>query len=80
MSFFKKAVNFLNGFRKLSIMVAVLVTSTLMLVLQFIDSETYGKILVAAVPSYMAGNVAEWAVREVKDWITEYKKDANGKG
>jgi hypothetical protein len=78
MAFIKNLVGFLNGFRKLTIIFVVILVSTLMLVLQFIDSQTYGNILVASVPSYMAGNVAEWAVREAKDWIIEYKKEKNG--
>lgn len=74
MSRIRNIIEFLNGFRKLTIIVLVLIIATAMLVLHFIDSETYGKILVAAVPAYMAGNVGEWAVKGIGDWVKEYKK------
>ena len=75
MSFFRNAMSFLNGFRKLTIILLVLIITTVMLIFGFIDGLAYATILSAAVPSYMAGNVAEWVVREAATWIKEYKKE-----
>jgi hypothetical protein len=67
-------VEFLNGFRKLTIIVAVILITTVLLLFGFIDAETYGKILTASVPAYMAGNVGEWAVKEIGTWAKTIKK------
>jgi type IV secretory pathway VirB2 component (pilin) len=70
----RQVIEFLNGFRKLTIVVAVILVTTAMLIMGYIDSETYGKIMVASIPAYMAGNVGEHVSKNVKDWIETLKK------
>ena len=74
MSRIKNIIEFLNGFRKLTIIIFAILIATTMLVFHFIDSETYGKIMVAAIPAYMAGNVGEHVSKNIKDWIETLKK------
>lgn len=72
-------LEFLNGFRKLSICLLVLILSTIFLVTHHITGEQYTSVLTVTVPAYFAGNIGEHLVDSVKEWIRgDYTKgDSN---
>jgi len=70
----RKVIEFLNGFRKLTIISLVILISTGLLALGLINGEMFAKIMVGTIPSYMAANVGEHVSKNVKDWIETLKK------
>ena len=74
MSKLKHIISFLDGFRKLSIMLLIIVITTTLLVLSFINGDIYARILVVAIPSYFASNVGEHATNRIKEWIEVLKR------
>lgn len=68
-------LNFLNGFRKLTICVLTLALATTFLVTGHITGEIYGNVLTITVPAYFAGNIGEHMIDVAKTWIDNKTKD-----
>ena len=62
-------INFLNGFRKLTICVVVLVLAAVFLISGHINGDQFASVLTITVPSYFAGNIGEHLTETAKQWL-----------
>lgn len=69
MSFFTNLLTFLNGFRKLTICLLVVVISSIFTTLGYLTGDNLVSILNAVIPSYFAGNVGEHITEGIKEFI-----------
>lgn len=67
-------LNFLNGFRKFTIMVLLIIVPTSLLVAGLLDSKDYGHILGLTGVAFMGSNSAEHMTKVVMEWL-KTKKD-----
>jgi hypothetical protein len=69
MSFFTNLLVFLNGFRKLTICLLVVIVTSIFTVLGYITGDNLVTIFNVVVPSYFAGNVGEHITDGIKEFI-----------
>lgn len=62
-------LNFLNGFRKLTICVLVLTIAVALTLSGYIDGSQLTSVLTITVPAYFAGNIGEHLVESVNNFI-----------
>lgn len=68
--YFKKAVDHLNGMRKLLFCLVIAgPLATILLVFHYIDGASWKDVAVAAIQGYCAGNVLEYAISSFKERI-----------
>lgn len=74
MSFLKNVIGFLNGFRKLTICIIVILVASVFLITGHMDGAQFTSIITVTIPSYYAGNVGEHATDAFKTWLNEKLK------
>lgn len=60
---------FLNGFRKLTICMIVIVVAVAFRISEHIDGTQLTQVLTVTVPAYFAGNIGEHLTDSVKEYI-----------
>lgn len=70
----KNLISFLDGFRKLSVMLLLTFITLALLLADVISADNYTKILIVITPAYFAANVGEHATNRIKEWIQTLKK------
>ena len=74
-SWIKNVLNFLNGFRKLTICLLVIIIAVSLVLSGYIDGKMFTDLVKGVVTAYFAGNVGEHLTNTVKDFVKErFKK------
>ena len=68
---FKKAIGLLNGFRKYSVQVLILMIGTYFRVAGYLTGQEFVDLIVPISVAFMTMNGLEWAGKTVMKWVDE---------
>lgn len=69
MSAMREFIGLLNGFRKFTIMLLVIVVGIIFRLIDFVNGEEFVNLVQGTVIAYMAGNGIEHMTQTIKEWV-----------